>query len=183
MKINKFVLVTSIIFLAAASRLLPHPPNFTPLASMALLGAAFLKRKEFAIFIPLVALFLSDLIINNVVLKLVAPEYYSGFQLLGNGWVYLSFVLIGLIGIFTLNKVTVVRVAGSVGMATILFFLVTNFGMLFTSTVYPMSLGGLLASYTAGLPFMLNDLLGNVFFATIFFGAYSYFAKTKVQLA
>ena len=59
-----FWVLTLMVFVAAFVRLLPHPPNFAPIAAMALFGGAYFSKKSFAFIIPLVALFLSDVVIG-----------------------------------------------------------------------------------------------------------------------
>ena len=87
-----FWVVTLMVFVAAFVRLLPHPPNFAPIAAMALFGGAYFNKKSLAFAIPLIALFLTDLIIG----------IYS------YAWVvYLSFAIIVVLGIVMLKKVSV----------------------------------------------------------------------------
>ena len=56
-----------LVFSVALSRLLPHPPNFTPVGAMGLFGAAYFSRKYLAFLVPFVAMWVSDLILNNAV--------------------------------------------------------------------------------------------------------------------
>jgi hypothetical protein len=62
----RFSVVTLVILLAAASRLLPHPPTFSPLGGMALFGAAYYGRRAMAYLIPSVSMWISDLAVNNI---------------------------------------------------------------------------------------------------------------------
>ena len=66
MKNTRFVAVAALVLIAALSRLLPHPPNVTAVGAMALFGGAYLSNRYFAVILPLISLFLSDLILNNV---------------------------------------------------------------------------------------------------------------------
>ncbi|MCH7774531.1 MAG: hypothetical protein IH784_09035, partial [Bacteroidetes bacterium] len=84
-----FLILTGMIFIAAFVRLIPHPPNFVPIAAIALFGGAYFTKKWVAIVVPLTALFITDLII--------------GFH--GTMWaVYLSFILIVVIGRMMIKK-------------------------------------------------------------------------------
>ncbi len=164
-----------LIFLAAVSRLLPHWPNFGPVGAMALFGAASLGRKWMAVLVPFAALYVSDLLLNN----LLYAEYYDGFFWGFNAWVYGGFALTLLLGFGLLRgrKFSWLRIAGATGGATLLFFLVTNFGVwLGSAGLYPHNGTGLLACYAAGIPFLLNSALGNVFFAALLFGGARYLA-------
>lgn len=165
----KFVLV--LILVAAFSRIIPHPHNFTPVGGIAVFGSYFLGRKIWALLVPLFSLWLSDLFINNIIYPIQYPQYYEGFTLFGSFWVYSSFLLIipiawGLLSTFTLPRLALT------GFSTAsLFFLITNFGSWLNNPIYPQNFSGLLTSYVAGLPFFQNTLLGDICYLVILFGA------------
>ncbi|NJB85651.1 hypothetical protein GGR26_001396 [Lewinella marina] len=163
-----------LIFLAAASRLLPHWPNFGPVGAMALFGSALMARRWMAFVVPFAALYLSDLALNN----LVYSQYYEGFFWGFNGWVYAGFGLTVLLGFGLLRERSFswLRLGGVTLGATALFFLLTNFGAWLGSPLYPQTGGGLLAAYAAGLPFLLNSAAGNLVFAGLLFGGARYLA-------
>ena len=107
---NNFYLVLGLILIVAFSRLIPHYPNFTPLCAIALFGAKYFNNKYLAYVLPLFALWLSDVIINNFVLG----EYFSDFTLFYSGfyWQYGSFMLITLFGRLTLKNISVSKILG-----------------------------------------------------------------------
>ena len=163
----RFIAVFSVILVAALIRLLPHWPNFTPIAAMALFAGTYFDRKQYAFAIPIAAMFISDLVIG---LHANMPA------------VYLSFVITVLIGMAIRKKVNV----GSVRLASlssaVIFFLITNFASWLASPFYPQTAAGLGECYIAGLmffrdttngfSFFLNDLLGTTFFSAVFYGAF-----------
>ena len=155
--LEKLINPMLIIGLAVAARLLPHPPNFAPIAAMALFGGAYLSPR-YAILVPLLALFLSDLFIG----------FYSPVVMIS---VYGSFVLTGALGIW-LKKRRNPRnmVLAAVG-SSLLFFLITNFAV-WAAGAYARDPSGLLQSYVAGLPFLKNTLAGDLFYTISFFGGY-----------
>ena len=160
----RFWVLTLMVFGAAFLRLLPHPPNFAPIAAMALFGGAYFNKKAFAFIIPLVAMFLTDAIIG----------IYS------YAWVvYLSFIVIVALGIFMLKKVSIKKLVVASLTASISFFAITNFGVWALGTLYPKTPEGLLASYTAAIPFFQNSLIGDLFFVGVMFGVYE-LVKHKV---
>jgi len=170
----RFGIIAVMIFFAAFSRLIPHPLNFTPIGGMALFGAAYFTKKYWAFIIPLAAMFASDLIINNMVYPVLYPEYYQGFTLMTQGWywTYGSFALIALLGMKVLKKIKVpTLIASSLG-ASLIFFIVTNFGSWTTGLLYPLNATGLMASYAAGLPFFLNTIAGDLFYVGVLFGSF-----------
>lgn len=173
-KINiRFAVVLLMIVAAALSRLLPHPYNFTPIGAMGLFGAAYFSKRYLAFLLPFAAMWLSDLILNNVVYARQFPEYYNGFQVWGNASVYLSFALIVVLGFVLLRKVRVANVLTASLLASVLFFLVTNFAVWMGSIAYPQNLVGLMSCYAAGLPFFGNTLLGDLFYSGVLFGSFA----------
>lgn len=155
--------LTAIVLATALFRLVPHWPNFTPIAALALFGAATFERKWLGLAIPLTAMLLSDTLIG-----------FHGSM----GAVYISFGLTWLLGIWALNRPTATRIAGASVASSILFFLITNFAVWYGSSFYPQTLPGLMSCYAAGLAFyngtsfFLNGLLGDLFFSAVLFGSY-----------
>ena len=170
MKRDNWITLSIFVMLAALSRLLPHPVNVTPIAAMALFGAAHYNRK-IGILIPLIALFISDLLINNI----LYASYYDRFVIFYPGafFVYLSFFLIAGLGFLFLKKITVSRVVISSLLASVLFFIVSNFGVWMSGTMYPQTWNGLITCYVAAIPFFGHTLLGDLFYSGVLFGGYA----------
>ena len=159
----RFLILAGLIIVAAIVRLLPHPPNFAPIAAMALFGGAYFNKKVFAFAIPLAALFLTDL--------------FLGFH--NTMWaVYLSFIVIVGLGMVMLQKKSALRVVLASVSASVLFFIVTNFAFWATGALYPTTSAGLAACYTAAIPFFHNTLIGDLFFTGAMFGLFE-LAKAK----
>jgi hypothetical protein len=176
----KIRFAAALILLAALSRLLPHPPNFTPIGAMALFGAAYFNRRWLALAIPFGALFLSDLLINNILYR----EFYPQFTWFTSGWIYGAFALVMLLGLAVLRRrVSAPRLlAGSLG-ASLLFYLVTNFAVWAQGGMYPPTWEGLMLCYAAGLPFLGNTLAGDLFFTGVLFGTYAWVSNRRRQPA
>ena len=164
-------ILSIIILLAAFTRIMPHPPNFSPMAAIGLFGAAHFAKKWKAFFIPLLGIWLSDLVINNFIYTssdLNIVWFYNGFY-----WQYISYVLIIFTGLFIFNKgvslsKTFVGIIGSSG----IFFLVSNFGVWAGSGMYSKNIAGLISCYIAGIPFMNNTIISDFLFTTVLFGSY-----------
>lgn len=169
------LLILSLVFLAAFTRLIPHWPNFTAVGAMALFGAAFFKKKYWALFVPLFAMWFSDLFLNNLVYTTETFVWFASYQL----YTLVPMALIVLLGIFLFkNNVSAAKVLGGSFAATVIFFLVSNFGTWISPySVFPDTFAGLVSTYVAGLPFALNSLAGNLFFATALFGSYALATK------
>jgi hypothetical protein len=163
------LLLAGMIVLAALSRLLPHPPNFSPVEAIALFGGAYFSRRATAVWVPLAAMFISDL-----ALGLINGGSYSEYFLnAGFVLVYLCIALSTLLGFGLRGRVTAPRVLGYSLLGSILFFLVTNFGVWLGSAMYPPSGAGLVAAYVAGIPFFQNTVLGTLCYATLLFGSFA----------
>ncbi|MEX2597707.1 MAG: DUF6580 family putative transport protein [Salibacteraceae bacterium] len=178
MQNNKRIFVlAAIIIVAALTRLIPHPMNFTPLGAMALFGSAYFGRKGLGLLITMIAWMVSDLVLNNLV-------YASsgGFTLFTEGalYIYGSIVLIYLLGKHVLNKVSIGRMlVGSVS-ASVIFFIVSNLGVWASGTMYPLSVEGLVACYAAAIPFFQNTLAGDLAYAGLLFFLYERFLKSQM---
>ena len=183
----RFGVLLLMIVLAAASRLVPHPYNFSPIDAMTLFGAAYFAQRWQAFFIPLAAAWLSDLFINNV----LYAEYYPHFTFFAEGsmWVYAGYVLIALFGMTVLrsntagNRSGILRVAGSTVAAGLIFFLASNFGCWIGSTTYPQTLVGLGMCYVAGIPFYAGTLAGDMAYSALLFGSFAVLQARFPRLA
>ena len=164
---TKFITISAIIFALAIFRLLPHLPNVSPVAAMALFGGAYFADKRMAFIVPFAALFLSDLLLglhNSMI------------------FVYAGFALTVMIGFLLQNRATITNTAFAMVTSSVLFFLLTNFGAWMTSALYAKTAGGLMQAYAAGIPFFQNSLLGNLVFAAVIFGGYHLLQKNVAVL-
>lgn len=157
MRPPRLLALATVILLAAASRLLPHPPNFAPIAAMALFGGAYLRERWQALAVPLGAMAVSDVILGGHALL---PLVYGCFAL-----------TVG-IGMFLRSRKTVAYIAGAALSSSLLFFIVTNFGVWAVGSLYPKTLAGLGAAYVAALPFFRNTIAGDLFYTAILFGGF-----------
>lgn len=172
---EKIILAFVLIGIIALSRVIPHYPNFTALGAAALFAGAKIGRKVPAFILPFLALFLSDILLNNLIYSTAFPAEYSGFTLFkpDSLWIYAALAGIVLIGMLGLKKQTPVRTVGASVSASILFFLVTNFGVWATGSLYPPTIEGLIASYVAAIPFFWNTMFGDLFYVAVLFGGYA----------
>jgi len=155
------------ILTAAALRLIPHPPNFTPIGAMALFSGAYLGRKGLAFVAPLAAMLLSDAILG----------FHSGMP-----FVYASVALIVLIGSLVASRITAMTVVGAALASSVLFFIVTNFGTWLVSGMYPLTGGGLAACYVAAIPFFQNTAVGDLFYCAVLFGGFALLERAVPKL-
>jgi len=157
-EIIEFIIALILILIGIGLRLSPHPPNFSPIAAMALFGGVYLSKK-IALTIPLVVMAISDVFIGHYETNLMIS-------------VYGSFLLCVLLG-FWLKKhkkwqtVIVGSISGSV-----IFFALTNFSVWVFTPWYAKTIQGLIQCYVMALPFLKNTFLGDLFYVTAFFGIY-----------
>jgi hypothetical protein len=166
-------IILFLLIIGIGSRLIPHYPNFTAVGAISLLGAAFATRRSIAIIIPFLVMLCSDMILNNLIYARLYPDDYKHFIFLYRGalWSYAAFGLVVIFGstLFR-NSVNLPKVFfGSLG-ASLIFFILSNFGVWASTGAYPVNFTGLMACYTAGLPFLLNQVLGDLFYCMILFG-------------
>jgi len=148
----------SAIVAAAALRLVPHPPNFSPIDAMALFSGAYLGRRWVAFAAPLAALFLSDLVLG----------FYHGMAT-----VYATVALIVAIGWSLSSRRSPLRIAGAAVAGSVTFFLITNFGMWLFSGFYPLTSAGLAACYVAAIPFFQTTVAADLVYAGLLFGGFA----------
>lgn len=141
MKKLNFIII--LIGIAILSRLIPHPPNFTPITAIALFSTIHFKNKILTYLIPIIGLFISDLILG---LSLV------------NLFVYLSFIAITFIG-FKFQKIN----NYSILLSSTTFFIVSNFGVWILG--YPKNIEGLILCYYMALPFFVYTIMGDLFYS------------------
>ncbi|HKD50052.1 MAG TPA: DUF6580 family putative transport protein [Candidatus Acidoferrum sp.] len=156
----RLLLALAIIAIAAALRIAPHPWNFTPVGAMALFSGAIIKDRRLAFGFPLLAL--------------LAGDIFVGFYKLGVMFlVYASFFLNILIGRLVQGRRTLPRIGAAALAGSLQFFLITNFAAWWILNAYPRTATGLAACYVAGIPFFWNTLAGDLFYITLFFGAFA----------
>jgi hypothetical protein len=165
---SRLIFVISVITAGALFRFIPHWPNFTPIAAMALFGGAYMGRKHLAFIVPFGAMFLSDIIL--------------GFH--KDMWaVYLAFGLTVFIGTMIRKNIRVISIVSASVLSSVLFFLLTNFAAWLSNAMYPQTFAGLMEAYVAGLvffnngayglSFFMNEIAGALFYNGLFFGVYA----------
>lgn len=172
-------LAGSLTVLAGVLRLVPHWWNFTPVTALGLYGGARLPLAQ-ALTLPLAVMALSDVILHYVV--------YPGFPPF-HPWVYASLVINVLLGRLLRHTNSPAKIAAVVLVASVQFFLLTNFGAWLGSPIYPQTPAGLATCYAAGLAFVGpnsvpplgffgNMLAGDLLFTAALFGLHTVLART-----
>lgn len=155
-----FLVAVILILFAAFSRLIPHPANFTPIAAIALFSGVYLGKKYFLI-VPVAAMLIGDI--------------FLGFHPMMI-WVYGSFAVIALIGLWLKSHKSVGYIFGTTVFSSIIFFIITNFGV-WAAGFYEYSLRGLAECYIMAIPFFRNSIAGDLIYVTAMFGIYELVRK------
>ena len=151
MKIIGIILYTIIIL--AISRIIPHPPNFTPILAIALTLPMITNDKAIGTAIPLFAIFLSDILIG----------FYSYMI-----WIYLSFIVISLSSYFLLKRFNLLNITVMSLASCLVFFVVTNFGF-WTTGYYGYTFNGLIIAYIMAIPFATNTILSTLLYSLLIY--------------
>jgi hypothetical protein len=183
MKMNKNIIWSLIIMIVVASlyRVIPNRPyGFAPQLALAIFSGAIVKDKKFAFLLPLLSMFISDLLYQVLYLAGVTPIYgfYEG------QWInYLLCVSVTVFGFF-LKRIRVTNVFLVSLLGPTYFFLISNFltwaGVGYY-VEYPKTFEGLMQCYAAGLPFYKNSLIGTVVFSAILFGSWYLMNRKAVK--
>jgi hypothetical protein len=156
-------------FLAAATRVAPHPWNFTPLTAITLFGASTFPRRWMGAAVAVAALLFSDMLLQLTYWAGLQPNW--GFYR-GQWVIYACLVPTLGFGFALRNRRHFATIAAATLASSVTFFLATNFTVWAygSGVTYPKTLAGLLLCYEAAVPFFQNSLAGDVCFATVLFG-------------
>ncbi|MFA5038736.1 MAG: DUF6580 family putative transport protein [Candidatus Omnitrophota bacterium] len=155
------MLVWILILIGICFRFLPHIPNVTPIAAIALFSSATLSDKRLSIIIPL-----SLMIVTDLFLGLHETVVFT----------WGSVVLISLIGLALRKARTTTHILAGSLLSSLVFFIVTNFGV-WMAGWYPQTPEGLMACYVAAIPFFRYFLAGTMVYSAVFFGSYALAAR------
>ncbi len=162
-------LIATMILLAALSRLLPHPPNFTPIEAIGLFAGAYLADRRMAFLVPLLAMGISDLVLG----------LHSGMAV-----IYALIALTVWLGLRMGPHPRALKILGFGSLSAVIFFVVSNFAVWAGGggVYYTHDLAGLTACYVAAIPFFANSLAGLAVYSLMLFGGVELLAR-RPQLA
>jgi hypothetical protein len=155
----RLLAAAALVALGVCGRLLPHPPNFTPVAACAMF-AGFLLGARAAIPIVLATMIASDLVIGGYDVRIMAA-------------VYGAFVLSALIGKHVVARPTFLRVVSGSLAGSTAFFVATNGAVWAFGGMYRTDWQGAVECFTAAVPFFRYTLMGDLFWASVLFGTYA----------
>ncbi len=159
------IILAILIALGIAGRLLPHPPNFTPMAAIALFSGFIFVKRYMAILTVVVTMLLTD----YFAFGFLSPEWFASKSM----WVvYLSLLFPIVFKSFLQKKLGLLRITGAALTSSIVFFLATNFAVWAFSPMYEKTWPGLVLCYTMAIPFFQNTVAGDLIWSGVIFGIY-----------
>ena len=185
MKINGRLIIFTLVLvaLATACKYFFGPDlswsGFSPVIAIALFSGMIIKQKNLSFILPILALFISDAVIQFLYSQDLFP--YAGFY--SGQWInYLILLAATLIGWALKGRKYSSLFAGALAAPTV-FFLVSNF-LVWTGShiTYTKDFSGLMNCYEAGLPFYRNSLIATIVFLPVILFAYNYLTKKKAEL-
>ncbi|MBX2932423.1 MAG: hypothetical protein KF781_10820 [Chitinophagaceae bacterium] len=183
MKNNRLIIFTvALIALTVIVKYICAPvlglSGFSPIIAIALFAGMSINNKKNAFLLPLIALLASDVIIE--VLYRLDLFSFSGFykgQLINYSLLMLS-VLIG----WTVKGKSYLSMGIGALAASTLFFLLSNFSVWYSGTMYVKDFNGLMLCYENALPFYRNELISTTLFLPIIIMGYNYIVQGKSKL-
>jgi hypothetical protein len=146
--------------LGAVARLLPHPPNFTPVGGASLFAGARLPG-WLAYLLPILVMAATDPLVGG----------YSR----STPYVYASFLISVWIGRRLRSTENPIRIGGAALLCSLQFFFLTNFGVFLRA--YPHTLAGFMKCYTMALPFFGRTLAGDLITTAVLFGLHAWLTR------
>lgn len=194
MKINKSIVVSFILLIVVSALYRAwdgRPFGFAPQMAMAIFGGAIIKDKRWAILMPLLSIFLSDLLYEALYMNGLSTikGFYFGEGQITNYILILGLTVFG----FLMRRINILNVIAFSISGSLLFFITSNF---FTwlgggGFARPKTWDGLLLCYNDALAFYReyglikgfvgNIVLGDLFFSFILFGSYYLLSKTVLE--
>lgn len=179
---STLIIAVLLIVIAALSRVILYPYNFSPIIGMAIFAGAVIKDKRLAFALPLFAMFLSDVIFEA---SGIADGFWGWGQLVGYGILALITIIA-----FSMKKINVLSVAGySIGSSLLFFFLSNSAFFVFDNPIYhtyTQDFNGYVATLAGGLPFLKTGIVADLVYSTVLFGTYflvQHFAFSKKAIA
>jgi len=153
-----------LILILAMSRLIPHPPNFTPVISVAIMSGYLFRNIYLSFVVLITSMILADAFIG----------FYENML-----FVYLSLLLIAYIFYKIAGKINLKNLFIYGFFGSVIFYLISNFGVWYFGNLYEKNFNGLIECYFLAIPFFKNTVLSTIFFTYITF-VLDHFFKRKM---
>ena len=163
---GKEIFPIGLVLLLAFSRLIPHPPNFTPIIAVAIMSGYFFRNINMSFVVLLTSMLLADIFVG----------FYEHMF-----FVYLSLFLITFIFFKIANKINFKNLFVFGFFGSLIFYLISNFGVWATGILYEKNLNGLINCYFLAIPFFKNTFFSTIIFSYAAFFANHLYEKIKLK--
>ena len=156
MILKKDMFPIGLILILALARLIPHPPNFTPIIAVAIVSSYFFKNLNFSLIILLIAMLISDLFIG----------FYENVFFVYGSLLLITFIFHKISKKINFKNLFIFGFAGA-----LIFFIISNFGVWILGSPgvdnlpYAKNLNGLIECYILAIPFFGNTFISTVIFS------------------
>ena len=154
--LKKEIFPISLILILALARLIPHPPNFTPIVAVAIMSSCFFRNIYLSFAVIIVSMLLADVFVG----------FYNNMF-----FVYASLLLIAFIFYKISKKINLKNLFFYGFAGSLIFFIISNFGVWALGSpgaygvAYEKSLNGLIECYILAIPFFGNTFMSTLIFA------------------
>jgi hypothetical protein len=178
MKSNNKIVWTFLLLvvIAALYRIIPgRPYGFAPQWAMAVFAGAVIRDKRWAFIIPVLSMFISDLLYQ--LLYIGGVTNMQGFYE-GQWQNYILFTLLVFVGL-AVKKINVLQITVASIVAPSLYFLASNFFVWYSNGPVrgldrPKTFNGLMLCYSDGIPFYKTSIVATLVFSALLFGTYAF---------
>ena len=154
--------------------------GFSPVIAIALFAGMMVKDKSVSFLLPLISLFMSDLVIEVLFkFKLFPYEGLYSYQILN----YAILLVTTLLG-WALKGKSYTRLSAGAIAAPTLFFILSNFSLWLTpsQTMYAKDASGLVTCFIAALPFYGHSLVATLIFLPVLLFSFNVITKRETGL-
>ena len=166
MKIN-LIMPIILFILLVLSRMITDIPNFTATIALVMFAGYLIQNRLLSILVILISQIVSDLYLG----------IYSSMI-----FVYAAYISIALLSPIMMKKMNTKSIVLSSVISPSIFFIISNFGVWLTGSIYTFNLPGLLACYIAGVPFFDESLISTVLFALTIFSIMKLITKESKEI-
>ena len=155
-----------LILLLVFSRLIPHPPNFTPIVAVAIMSGCFFKNINLSFFVLIISMLLGDIFFG----------FYQHMFFVYSSLLLITFIFFKISKKINYKNLFLVGFSGS-----FIFYLISNFGVWYLGDIYEKNLNGLINCYILAIPFFKNTLFSTIIFSYAAFLTNTFYEKRKLK--
>ena len=165
-EVKKNILPIGLILILTLSRIIPHPWNFTPVIAVAIMSGYFFKNLNLSLFVLVISMILSDIFIG----------FYNHLIFVYSSLILITIIFFKISNMINLKNLFLLSILGS-----LIFYLISNFGVWAVGNLYEKNLNGLIECYLLAIPFFKNTILSTLIFSYSAYLANYFYGKIKIK--